>query len=136
MNYIVLGLSKYNILIQFTSSQCHEDECVNNEEGIQFLQNCMDEDVQSYTVQDNSRPDITILESNKNQTIYSFIFFILGQVSMIEWLGTVQSDSSTGGAYSSSAMDILIKREKIRCVFQHYPFYFIDVSYILSSLLC
>ena len=129
MIYIAFGLLKYNInVIQFTSSQCHgtehyEDEYMNNEEGIQLLQNRLDQEVQSCTMQDIYKPDITILESNKDQT-----FSILGRASMIDWLSTVESDSSTGGACSSSALEILKRREKIRYVFQHYP-----VSYILSS---
>ena len=130
MIYIAFGLLKYNInVIQFTSSQCHgtehyEDKCVNNEKCMQLFQNSMDEDVQSCTMQDIYKPDLIILESNS----------ILGRASMIDWLRSVQSDSNTGGACSSSALEILRRREKIRYVFQHYPTYFIDVSYILSSL--
>ena len=144
MNNSVFPLSKYNInVIQFTPSQCHgtehyEDECVNNEEYIQLLQNRLDQEVQSCTLQNNSRPDITILEPNKNQTFYSFTSSVLGRESMIlcDWLRTVQSDSSTGGACSSSALEILKRSEKIRYVFQHYPSYFIDVSYIFIFSLC
>ena len=130
-------------MIPFTSSQCsdieqHEDERVNNKESIQLLQNSLDQEVQSCTLQNNSKPDMIILEPNNNQTFYSLTSSILGQVNMIlcDWLRPVQSDISTGGACSSSALEILKRREKIRYVFQHNPSYFIDVSYILSSLLC
>ena len=137
----IIRLSKYNINeLYFTPSQFnglenYEDQFVNNEEGIQFLQNFLDQDVLSCTMQNNFRPDITILEPNKHQTFYSLTSSILGRASMIlcDLLRTVQSDSSTGGACSSSALEILKRREKIRYVFQHYPSYFIEVSYILSS---
>ena len=141
MNYIAFGLSTYNIDFNHsTSLHCndiehYEDECVNNKECTQFLQNSL---VPPCTMQNNSRPEITISEPKKHQPFYALSSSILGQASMVlcDWLRNVQSGSSTGGACSSSALEILKRREKIRYVFQHNPSYFIDVSYILSSLLC
>ena len=123
------------------------DNCMNNEDCIPWLQNSLYDDVQQSstimpppsTMLDNSTPADTIfLEPNKKQTLFSFCLVILSVVIMIlcNWLRPVQSDSSTGGACSSSALEILKRREKIRYVFQHYPSHFIEVSYLLSYLLC
>ena len=136
--YIALGLSKYNYNLinfapfQYNESEYYENEVVNN---IEFLINRLGEKVQSCSMLDNSRLVIIILESSKNQTFNSLTSCTLGQVSMLlcDWLRNVQSDSSSGGACSSSALEILKRRDKIRFVFQHYPSYFIYVSYILSS---
>mgnify|MGYP005993846973 CR=1 FL=1 len=135
--YIALGLSKYNYnMINFTPFQYNESEYYENEgvNNIEFLINRLGEIVQACSMLDNSRLVIIILESSKNQTFNSLTSSILGQVNMMllcDWLSTVKSDSSTGGACSSSALEILKRRENIRYVFQHNPSYFIYVSYIL-----
>ena len=129
MNHIALGLSKYNYnIINFTPFQYNESEyyknvSVNSIEFTPFLKNRLSEKVLSCSMLDNSRPDLIILEPNKSKAFYSLTFSILGQVIMYlcDWLRTMQSGSSTGGACSSSALEILKRREKIRYVFQHYP---------------
>ena len=139
----IFRLSKYNINVlyftpfQFNGLAIHEYDCVNNEKGIQWLQKFMGEDVLPCTMQNNSRPEITILEPIKQQTFYLFTVSLLCRASMMlfDLLRTVQSDSSIGGACSSSVLEILKRREKIRYVFQHYPSYFIDVSYIIFSIM-
>ena len=82
----IFRLSKYNINVlyftpfQFNGLAIHEYDCVNNEEGIQLLQKFMGEDG---TMQNNSRPEITILKPIKQQTFYLFTVALLCRASMI-----------------------------------------------------
>ena len=112
-------------------------ECIKIVDFTPLLQNKLGQETQSScTMLDNSTPEIITLQPNKNQTLFTFCptILIISIVLLCGRLRNMQSDSSTGGACSSSALEILKRREKIRYVFQHYPSYFIDVSYILSSL--
>ena len=118
----------------------HAMVCEMDKDFTPLLQNSLGDEVQaSCTMLDNSTPEIIItLQSNQNQTYFLFCptILIISIVILCGWLRNVQSDSSTGGACSSSALEILKRREKIRNVFQHYPSHFIEVSYLLSYLLC
>ena len=112
--------------------------CEINKDFTSLLQKSLGQESQpSCSMLDNSIPEIiTTLQSNQNQTYFAFCpkILIISIVLLCGWLRIVQSDSSTGGAGSSCALEILQKIEKIRYVFQHYPSYFIDVSYILYFL--
>ena len=111
--------------------------CIKIKDFTPLLQNRLGSETQpSCSMLDNSTPEIIItLQSNKNHTYFSFCptILIISIIILCDWLRNVQSDNSTGGACSSSALEILKRREKNRYVFQHYPSYFIDVSYILYS---
>ena len=123
INYIVFGLSKYNInFIQSTFSQCsdiehYEYKFVNNKESIQLLQNSLYQEVQSCTTLNNSKPDMIGLHYNKMNFINSLLLCC--------WLRLNLTNKNTGSI--CSGMEIQKCSEQIR-YFTHTPFLLVELS--------